>query len=123
MLARFFKQHLYVQLAPDRLVVRDPSTKNQFAELPEVAIENSGQAKATIVAFGSEARVHASTPNTSVHNPLAHPRSLVSDFTVAERLLKAAFRRVRGPSLFQPAPVVVMHPLGCAAPRIRSTSI
>lgn len=36
----------------------------------------------------------------------------MSDFTVAEQVLKAFFRRVRGESLLQTSPIVVVHPLG-----------
>jgi len=50
--------------------------------------------------------------SSSNSTSFAHPRSLVSDFTVAEQVLKAYFRRVRGKSLLQPNPLVIVHPLG-----------
>ena len=45
-------------------------------------------------------------------NPFAHPRSMVSDFTVAEQVLKAFILRVSNRSLLAPAIKVVMHPQG-----------
>jgi rod shape-determining protein MreB and related proteins len=101
---------LYVQISPERLTVRDPKTGAMFSELPEVAIARVP--KARIVGIGVEARLQASQPSVEVVNPFAHPRSLVSDFTVAEQLLKAAVRRVKGSGLLSLAPSVVMHPLG-----------
>jgi len=101
---------LYVQIAPDRLVVRDPQSGKAFSEPPEVAITRSPKAK--IVGIGSEARQRSTEPSVAVVNPFAHPRSLVSDFTVGEQLLKAAIARVKGSSVVAVAPRVVMHPLG-----------
>ena len=112
MLDQFFKQYIYVQLSPERVAVRDPKTHESVAEVPEVAIQHPSTGKATILAVGSAARGAAGTPHTEVLNPFAHPRSLVSDFTVAEQVLKAFFRRVRGRSLLQPSPMVIVHPLG-----------
>ena len=44
-------------------------------------------------------------------NPFGHPRSIVSDFTVGEQLLKLVFRQILGKSWLAGAPNVVMHPL------------
>nr|WP_315206659.1 rod shape-determining protein [uncultured Albidiferax sp.] len=112
MLAQFFKQFLYVQLSPERVTIRDPKTQDVVAEVPEIAIQHPASGKAKILAVGSAARGAANTPDTEILNPFAHPRSLVSDFTVAEQVLKAFVRRVRSRSLIQPNPVVIVHPLG-----------
>jgi rod shape-determining protein MreB len=110
MLSSFFKSYLYVQLSPDRLLVRDPRTGKQFSEIPEVGIAH--HPKARIVGVGVAARSAVAGQNGEVVNPFAHPRSLVSDFTVAEQLLKTVVRQVLGGTLFQTAPRIVMHPLG-----------
>lgn len=112
MLKHLFKQFLYVQLSPERVTVRDPKTGEAVSEIPEVAIQHSSTGKAKILAVGSVARAAASAPDIKVLNPFAHPRSLVSDFTVAEQVLKAFFGRVLGRSLLQLSPVVIVHPLG-----------
>lgn len=109
-LTSFLGSTLYVQIAPDRLTVRDPKSGKAFSELPEVAIAHSP--KVTIVGIGSEARQRSTEPLVEVVNPFAHPRSLVSDFTVGEQLLKAVLARVNGSSVLAVAPRVIMHPLG-----------
>lgn len=109
-LSSLFGSTLYVQIAPERLAVRDPKSGKSFSEPPEVAIGHSPKVK--IVGIGSEARRRSTEPSVEVVNPFAHPRSLVSDFTVGEQLLKAALARVHGGSVLAVAPRVVMHPLG-----------
>ena len=81
-----------------------------IAEIPEMAI--SGKPKPTILAIGPQARSAAASQNAQVVNPFAHPRSLVSDFTVAEQVLKYYVRRILPNSFLRPAPVVIIHPLG-----------
>ncbi|GLS94424.1 rod shape-determining protein [Piscinibacter gummiphilus] len=112
MFANLFKQFVYVQLSPQRLAVRDPVKQVSISEVPEIAIRKTPGEKARVAAVGSAARLAGSEPHTAVHNPFAHPRSLISDFTVAELLLKAFMLRLRGNAILVPAPVVVMHPLG-----------
>jgi len=104
------KATLYVQLSPNRLVVRNVKTGTTFSESPDVAIEQKPKPK--IIGFGADARLNFSGPNVAIINPFGHPRSIVSDLTVAERFLKLVFRRVLGRSLLVGAPTVFMHPLG-----------
>lgn len=105
-----FSSTLYVQLAPDRLSVRDPKSGASFSEPPEVAIAH--EPKANILGIGAAARLRAGEASVEIVNPFGHPRSLVSDFTVGEQLLKAAFRSVRRSSFLSVAPRVIMHPQG-----------
>jgi rod shape-determining protein MreB and related proteins len=110
MLRSFFNRCLYVQVSPDRLTVRDPSTGKQFSEIPEVGLVRDP--KTRIAGIGTNARSAVAGLNGEVVNPFGHPRSLVSDFTVAEQLLKAVVKRVLDGGIFSFAPKIVMHPLG-----------
>ncbi|MDD5056945.1 MAG: rod shape-determining protein [Sideroxydans sp.] len=100
----------YVQLSPQRLTVRNARTGESISEIPEVAIARVP--KTSIVGFGAEARLHTTMQSVEITNPFAHPRTLVSDFTVGEQLLKAFLRRMVGSSIFAVSPKVVLHPLG-----------
>lgn len=102
--------HIYVQISPERLTLKNPKTGQSLSEVPEMAI--SPPPGRTVLAVGSQARVAASSQPALVVNPFAHPRSLVSDFTVAEQLLKHQLRKVLGGSLLSFSPYVVIHPLG-----------
>ena len=110
MLTRF-SPVIYIQIAPDRLWLRNPRTGETIDEPPELAL--SAAPKQTILAVGPQARAAvAASPGALLVNPFAHPRSIVSDFIVAEQLLKHQLRRVLGKSLLTLAPCLVMHPQG-----------
>jgi rod shape-determining protein MreB len=102
-----FAPLLYVQISPERLTVRDVKAGETLSEPPELAIGP----KASVVGVGAEARTRADA-SVQVVNPFAHPRTLVSDFTSGEQLLRAFLRRLLPRSAFGISPRVVMHPLG-----------
>jgi rod shape-determining protein MreB and related proteins len=104
---------VYITVSPEHVALKNLKTGASIAEVPELAI--SAPPKSRILAVGSHARAVAAASSAQVVNPFAHPRGLVSDFTVAEQLLKHQLRRVVGNSLLSLAPHVVIHPLGSPA--------
>jgi rod shape-determining protein MreB len=106
---------IYIQISPERLTLKNLKTGKIIAEVPEIAIITHSAKKKTAVAVGTEARVAAASQGAQVFNPFAHPRSLVSDFTVGMELIKQQLKRVLGNPLFSPMPYIVMHPLGSPA--------
>ncbi|MBI4996096.1 MAG: rod shape-determining protein [Rhodocyclales bacterium] len=110
LLTTFFDARLYVQIAPDRLTVRNPKTGKQVSDVAEIALARG--TKPRLLAVGHEARAAARQGPAEIIKPFAHPRSLVSDFTAAEQLLKAFMAKLQTPGIFAVAPSVVMHPLG-----------
>lgn len=77
-------------------------------EPPLAAI--SREAKKRLVAVGEAARVAAATQPVDLVNPFKHPRSLVSDFSVAELILKGFLKKLFEGRLFAASPVVALHP-------------
>lgn len=112
MLSQIFRRYLYVQISPQRLTVRDVSSGQSISEVPEIAIQRPASGKAKVLAIGADARAAAANDHTQVLNPFAHPRSLISDFTVAALVIESFVKRAQGGALFQRKPAVVMHPLG-----------
>ena len=110
MMLSFFNLTFYVQVSPERLTIRNPKTGDSVSEAAEVAI--SGGSKAKIMGVGTAARAAALDPSVKLVRPFAHPRSLVSDFTAADQLLKEFMRRMPGQSFLKVAPMVVIHPQG-----------
>ena len=102
---------IYVQVAPERLVLKNIKTGETLSEVPEMAI-SLAPGKKVILAIGPQARVAAAGQPAELLNPFTHPRSLVSDFVLAEVLLRHQIRRLCSKQWFLPAPVIVMHPLG-----------
>jgi rod shape-determining protein MreB len=109
----FLRPHLYIQISPDRVTVKNVKSGLSISEVPEMAISTVN--KPMILAVGSQARLAVSTQSAQLINPFAHPRTLVSDFTSAAHLLKTLVRQVLGKSPLMFAPVVVIHPLGSPA--------
>ncbi|MGE0497879.1 MAG: rod shape-determining protein [Ramlibacter sp.] len=106
-----FSPLLYVQVSPEHLIVRDVKAGVEISEPAQVAITQG--AKATIAGVGLQAASAAAAGGpVALVKPFAHPRSLVSDFTVAEQLLNAFIRRVRRNTFLQLPPRVVVHLLG-----------
>jgi rod shape-determining protein MreB len=84
-----------------------------IAEVPEIAIARVPKPKVT--GTGAEARSVAAAQSGEVFNPFGHSRSLVSDFTLAEQLLRHQLRKILGNRLINFGPYVVIHPLGSPA--------
>lgn len=102
----FWESTLYVQIWKDRLKVFDPATNRRFDQTPLVAIE-SGK----IVAAGKDARKFVGNSGVDVVNPFDHPRMLIGNWIVAERLLQHAIRSLYEGNFIRPAPNVIVHPM------------
>jgi rod shape-determining protein MreB len=101
---------LYIQLSPQRLSVRNARTSTTWDEVPEIALLD--QPRPLIQAVGSKAREAAAQNGARIANPLAHPRSIVSDFVLAQQLLQYGVRCVLGKGSFwrfTPSPHIVLH--------------
>lgn len=101
---------VYVALSPQRFTVKEVKSGRTFSGVPEIALTGSDKVK--VLGIGPEARAHGADPAVRIVNPFTHPRSLFSDFALAEQFVKLAIRRVVGESLFQMSPRVIMHALG-----------
>lgn len=106
----FLAAPLYIRLSPSRLMVRNVKTGHAIAEVPEIAVSRGPQRK--IVDVGAEAALHKSSKTAEVINPFAHPRTMVSDFTIGQRVLKAFMRKLNKRRRFFLSPRVVLHPQG-----------
>lgn len=107
----FLQSIIYIQISPDRLSMRDVKSGKSISEVPEIAISTS--TKQEVIGAGAEAHSAAATQgNAIVVNPFAHPRSLVSDFTAAEKLIKAFLARLVSDRYWKMSPVMIIHPLG-----------
>jgi rod shape-determining protein MreB len=98
---------IYVQLNPTRLAVRHVQSGRALEEAPIVAIM---QDVARPLGVGAAARAQAGTPGVRLVNPFDHPRSLLSDFTLAELVLKDVLGQLLPGAWWRPAPWVLLHP-------------
>lgn len=100
---------LYVQIWEKRIRVTDIRSGSIFDEAPLVAVEKKN-GRSTVAAVGSRA-YSVSGKNIEIVDPFSHPRSLISDFAAAEKLLQHIFRKLVGDTLLAPSPIVVIQPM------------
>ncbi|MES2509928.1 MAG: rod shape-determining protein MreB [Pseudomonadota bacterium] len=106
----FLAAPLYVRLSPYKLSVRNVKTGLAISEVPEIALSRGLNPRTLDI--GDKAALHKSSKTAVVINPFAHPRSLVSDFTTGDRVLKAFVRQLNKRSRFRLAHRMVLHPQG-----------
>jgi len=104
---------VYVQISPERILLRRVATGEAVDDVPQIAIGASGEA----VAFGrAAADAHHWRADLRVVNGFDHPRCLIGDMEVATRTLRWALDQLlypRGRRRFRRLkPDVVIHPIG-----------
>lgn len=105
-----FQPPLYIRLSPFRLTVRNVKTGALVSEVPEIALSRGPKPK--LLGAGDEAALYKSSKSAQVLNPFSHPRTLVSDFTLGQQLIKAFIKKLPKGSALAAAPRVVFHPQG-----------
>jgi rod shape-determining protein MreB len=109
---QLLKPVVYVKLSPDMVSVREVNSGYELSEPPLIAIARNP--KERVLAVGQEAAASATSQGAELVNPFKHPRALLSDFTVAEQVMKHFVHKASKASkggIFRPAPIVVLHPL------------
>jgi rod shape-determining protein MreB len=105
-----FSSVLYVQIWEDRLKVTDVANNESFDDSPIVVIQTQEKGKKVISGIGKRA-ANSVKENEVAVNPFSHPRALLSDFYVGEKLLQHAFKSLSSNKTLRPRPKVVMHPM------------
>lgn len=106
----FNRPAIYVRLGSERITVRNIRTGASLSETPWAAVMR--QPKFKFMGAGSEALSFADRLGVEVLNPFGHPRSLASDFTAGEQVMKVFLARVHRRRMLVIAPTVVLHLLG-----------
>src|SRR5690348_10215792 len=84
---RLFVGSFYIRIKKGWLSARFAERGQAVEDETCVALESQGNA-IRIAAIGREARALASRPNHSLRDGFSHPRTPISDFTIAERTLQ-----------------------------------
>lgn len=108
MLFSWLKATVYVRLRRDWLVVRDLATGREFQDQPLLALQKQ-KAGEVILAVGEAALAEQGKEQVQLVNGFAHPRSVLNDFSIAEKTLGYFIRQLFSGSLFRPAPIVILH--------------
>ncbi|KZN69176.1 hypothetical protein [Pseudoalteromonas luteoviolacea] len=74
----------------NKLKITNIGTKESFEDKPLIAVKTMGSGEKRIVAIGAKASTLESH-DTIVANPFSHPRTLLKDFYVGEKVLQHTF--------------------------------
>jgi len=103
---------VYVQISPERILLRRVATGETIDDVPQAAVDPQG----AVVAYGRGAddavKWH---PNLRLVNGFSHPRTLMGDVDVAAATLRAFLETMfpRMKRRFRPLkPDLVIHPVG-----------
>lgn len=107
----FGRGTLYIKLSSEQLYIRNIDTGNEIREKPLLAIRGIG-AKALIDAVGNVAEEACRADDGLVLvNPFQHPRTLLADFNVAQRLMTYFYGTMGALKFFRPKPLIIFQPL------------
>ena len=99
-----FGSTLYVQIWENRIRVVNVETNEVFDEKPLLQIEMGKNGAKDVTAFGNNAFINPL-------NPFSHPRALLCDFFIAERLLQLIVKKLLGKKFILCAPAIIIHPM------------
>ncbi|KAA0695069.1 rod shape-determining protein MreB [Halopseudomonas laoshanensis] len=100
----------YVQIRASRLTVTNTTTGERWDQAPLLALESNAKGGKTLLTIGDEAKKRVGA-GIELVNPFAHPRTLISDFSLAEKLLQEVFKAMSKNRLMPASPAVIMQPL------------
>lgn len=105
-----FSNDLYIQVWEKRIKVTSIQTQAVFDHMPLVAIDVTEGGQKVVREVGNACS--SIDPNQyQIINPFSHPRMLLGDFLVAEKLLQYVVRELHQDRFFTPAPRIIFHPM------------
>lgn len=105
-----FQKIFYIQIWENKIRVLDLETKNVFDEKPYMALEPEPNGAKVVTAVGNSAEFSSSS-TVEVINPFSHPRCLLSNFYVAEKLLQHIIKNLHKKSIVNVSPKFIIHPM------------
>lgn len=110
-LQKSFKNTVYFRIQPEWLSALHVESGKEYADIPIVAIEKRKDIR-KIIAIGREALTRKDRPDITIMNGFNHPRTLISDFAVAEKTLQYfLWKQLFSKSILRPSPTMIIHPL------------
>ncbi len=105
-----FRSTIYVQIWENRIRVVDYNNNHCFDEQPLVAIEVYKKGKNKVLAVGNNVK-SPSFKNCLIMNPFSHPRCLLLDFEVAEKLIQKVIKSFYKNQFYFLPPFIIIHPM------------
>lgn len=105
-----FSGTVYVQIWENRLKITHIESRRVYDQRPWIAIDTRDKKKQIVRAVGNEAYAMRGLHGIETSNPFSHPRLLVNGFQKAEKILQHGIQVVFEAKVFNPSPIIVLHP-------------
>ena len=102
---------IYIQIWANRIKATEINSGNIYDEKPFIAIKKNTKGEETIAAVGSSVELLKNDPSVKVINPFSHPRTLISNFVVAQKLLQHIIYALSKQKTTLITPLIVIHPM------------
>lgn len=100
----------YVQIWENRIKVTEINSGNVYDEKPLIATKINNKGEEIVYAVGNSAETKEEL-HVKIINPFSHPRTLISNFVAAEKVLQHIIRLLVKRKFFMLSPVTVIHPM------------
>ncbi|MCK9607577.1 MAG: rod shape-determining protein [Methylomonas sp.] len=104
-----FRNTLYIRIQPERIAILHVESDRELIDIPAPAVEMKGK-QSNIVAVGQAAIALTGKTDISVRNGFRHPRTLLADFSYADRALRYLVKQALPKSWLVTSPIIIMHP-------------
>ena len=106
-----FSNDLYIQAWESRLKITNLTSHETFDEEPLIALQNDKRGRPVVAPVGNAVKSLVNAHEYVIVNPFSHPRLLVNDFQVAEKVLAYGVRQLHKNKWFAPSPRVIFQPM------------
>ncbi|MEN8250725.1 MAG: rod shape-determining protein [Bacteroidota bacterium] len=101
----------YLQIWENRIKVTEITSNKIFDESPLIAIKKNDKGEETVTAVGNNVKLMQNELDIEVINPFSHPRTLISNFMAAEKVLQYIIKTLSKHKLLAAPPLTVIHPM------------
>ncbi len=104
---------IYIQIWEDRIKATEINSGKIYDEKPFIAIKKNAKGEETVTAVGSSVELLKNDSGIKVIKPFSHPRTLISNFVVAQKLLQYIIHSLskQKQKFLLISPLIVIHPM------------
>ena len=102
---------VYIQIWENRVKATEITSGNIYDEKPLIALKKNSKGEEIVVAVGNSAEFSKNELDTKIINPFSHPRVLISNFVVAEKVLQHIIHTLLKHKFLATSPLAVVHPM------------
>ncbi len=102
---------IYVQIWANRIKATEINSGNIYDEKPFIAIKKNTKGEEIVTVIGSSAELLNNDSGIKVINHFSHPRTLISNFVAAQKLLQYIIHSLSKQKFLLFSPLIVIHPM------------